>query len=641
MNQKRPICTCGKSKNPPFCDHSHEHKHEHEHMKKIPVKKQLCICGKSKNPPFCDHSHQHMEDGGKSRPCACPLAPTPEQEPIRDKILLILLPYWSPLVPPHGIAHLKNFLQNYGYKVTTVDANTEVKFKQLYYKYFDVLKKFIPGNKRGNYYNIGNDVLREHMMAHINYKNESEYIALVKILVHRIFYWNIETSQVQELNEVLKEFYFVMEHYIAEMLERENPEVFGISVFRDTLPASLFSFRLCRQRYPPIKTVMGGGIFSIQLPPGSPNFEFFKEKTKDCIDKIIIGKGEQAFLQYLKSMRPKEIVDKTGADMPINPASIRDIPDLSDFDVKAYQYIGAFGSTGCPFRCSFCNVESFFGKYRKKEVIRTVDEMEEIHQKYGTRIFFMFDELLNPIITGIANEFIKREISLYWDAYLRVDEAACNTHNTMLWRRGGFYRARLGVESGSQRMLDLMNKKITVEQTRATLINLANAGIKTTVYVVIGYPGETEQDFQKTLALIEDLKIYIWEAECNPFTYFYTGQPKNDEWANQRVSLYPENAKDMLLYQTWIVNQPPTREEMYRRVNRFVELCKKLEISVAWSLADVKKADERWKKLHKNAVPSIFDLTYKNSHHDELKHVKEFLWAQDPHIQEDNVEFGL
>ncbi|MCP4213866.1 MAG: hypothetical protein GY765_04375, partial [bacterium] len=85
----------------------------------------------------------------------------------KQKILLLMLPYWTPLVPPQGIAHLKSFLQHHGYKVRTADGNTEELFKELYDGYFDLLRKYIPVNKQGNFYNLGHDVIRNHMMAHI------------------------------------------------------------------------------------------------------------------------------------------------------------------------------------------------------------------------------------------------------------------------------------------------------------------------------------------------------------------------------------------------------------------------------------------------------------------------------------------
>ncbi len=83
----------------------------------------------------------------------------------KEKILLVCLPFWTPLIPPMGIACLKSFLEKYGYQVKTVDANIEKDFSKSYSEYFDALKDSVPLDKRGNFYNIGHDVLRYHMMS--------------------------------------------------------------------------------------------------------------------------------------------------------------------------------------------------------------------------------------------------------------------------------------------------------------------------------------------------------------------------------------------------------------------------------------------------------------------------------------------
>ncbi|MCU0286588.1 MAG: radical SAM protein [Acidobacteria bacterium] len=557
-----------------------------------------------------------------------------------NKILLALLPSWSPLIPPQGIARIKGFLQEKGYRVKTVDANLETGFKQLYDEYFNRLRGYVPGEKHGNFYNIGNDVWREHMMAHINYVDEREYYELVKILVHRIFYIHINDDQVRGLNEILTDFYTKLEKYILDLLAGEQPAVLGISVYRDTLPASLFAFRLARKKYPHIKNIMGGGIFSIQLTVDSPNLNTFLEKTKDYIDKVVIGEGEIALLKFLKNELPqgKRLITKKDLGGEVIGFAPLEFYDYSDFDNQYYQYMAAQGSASCPNKCSFCNVYSFYGEYRQKDPGKLVEEMTILYKRYNTQLFFMLDALMNGIATGLAREFIESDMCLYWDGYFRVEEK-CDMEKVLLWRRGGFYRARIGVESGSQHVLDLMEKGITVQQIKETIINLASAGIKTTVYVVIGHPGETEEDFLKTLAMLEELKDNIWEAECNPFTYFYSGQPKNDKWAEKRISLYPGNAKDMLLYQTWIVNGVPSREEMYDRVFRFVKHCNKLNISLPWNLNDVHKADLRWSRLHKNAVPPILDLINKEKYVDECKRAEKLFLAQDTLDNDGEFEF--
>ena len=206
---------------------------------------------------------------------------------------------------------------------------------------------------------------------------------------------------------------------------------------------------------------------------------------------------------------------------------------------------------------------------------------------------------------------------------MRVDDAVSDIENTILWRRGGLYRVRLGVESGSQHVLDLIDKKISPDQTKDSLASLANAGIKTTAYWVIGHPGETEADFLQTLQLLEETKNNIYESECNSFIFGYTGQSNSNEWSGKRKLLYPPEAKSMLVLQSWIVDSPPTREETYKRMNRFVTRCSELGIPNPYSLNDIYQADIRWQNFHKNAVPPLVDFKTRGAYIDECKYVKQ------------------
>jgi radical SAM superfamily enzyme YgiQ (UPF0313 family) len=239
----------------------------------------------------------------------------------------------------------------------------------------------------------------------------------------------------------------------------------------------------------------------------------------------------------------------------------------------------------------------------------------------------MGDSLLNPTVADVAGALIGAGASIYWDGYLRVDRHTCDREQTMVWRRGGFYRARLGVESGSRHILDLMDKRISVEQIRQALSSLAAAGIKTTTYWVVGFPGETEEDFQQTLDLIEEIADDIYEADCSPFWYFFTGQPGAGEWQGKSIPLYKKKTADLLLLQTWTLDCEPQREEIYRRMWRFVRHCENLEIPNPYSLRDIHKADERWRKLHRNAVPPLVDFKNSDIYIDENKHLKQLLFA--------------
>lgn len=550
-----------------------------------------------------------------------------EKKNKKEKILLSMMPYWTPLIMPQGIGMLKAYLQKYGYVVKNIDPNVEEQFKDVYQRYFDVLRTVVPKEKRGNFLNIGHDVLHNHMMAAIKYVDEERYRELVRILVNKTYYVDITPEKVIQLNELMKEFYDKLENYYLGWIEKEKPDVVGFSVLKGNVPASIFAARITKKKYPHIKVLMGGGTFSDFHSIGSPNFNALLEETKDCVDFIMVaGQGEKLFLKYLQGYFPesKRVATMNDIDESGIPFQDLTVADLSDFNSDQYPYLAATASASCPNRCSFCNSANFWGEYRKKDVKQVVDEMTTQYKKYGKQIFFMTDSLLNPIISDLSDEFIKREICLYYDCYFRVDEQSGDINNTLKWRRGGMYRARMGVESGSQKVLDLMSKGITVDQTRATISSLAYAGIKTTAYIVIGHPDETEEDFQMTLDLLEELKDDIWQAECNPFYYHYTGQFGGDKWAQYRELLYPESARDMLVFDTWTLDYYPNREIRYDRMHRFIKHCAKLGIPNPYSASELYKADERWKKLHKNAVPSIWEFENWGRYINEAKQVKQY-----------------
>lgn len=559
----------------------------------------------------------------------------------KKRILLGLLPFWTPLIPSMAPSYLKGYLQKYGYHVRVVDLNIEVQFKEFYHKYFDKLKKFIEEGKRVNFYNIGHDVLQNHMMAHINYKDETEYIELVKIIVHQNYYVDIWTEAVIELNNILDEFYGALEKYLVALIEEEKPDVFGLTAYNHTLPACLFAFRFVKRAYPHITTMMGGGIFIWQMPLGTSEFDFLLEKTKDSIDKLVVGEGQHLFLKYLEGELCESQRVYTRADIEGRLLAFEEVglPDISDLYVDQYPYLATVASGSCPYECTFCTIKRYFGEHKVKYPKLTVDEMMELSRKYGKNVFLMMDSLINPHIDVFSHELLKRDKVLYWDAYLRVGEDVCNIENTLKWRRAGLMRARIGTESGSQRMLDMMDKRITLDMTRKSLASLAHAGIKTTTFWVIGYPGETEEDFRMTLDFVEELKDDIYEAEFNPFTYFYSTQTSHEEWAKNAVLLYPESAKDMLISQTWIVNLEPYREEVFQRLNRFVEHCTRLGIPNPYSLNEIFQADERWKRLHPNAVPSLVELTGKNIYLDECRNIEKLLTVKNTQLTDATFDF--
>lgn len=546
-----------------------------------------------------------------------------------NMILLLTMPFWTPLIPPLGIACIKSYLQKYGYEVLTVDANVEDVFQEIYGRYFRYLMTLIPETNRGNFYNVGHDVLRNHMMAHIHKEDEKKYISLVKSLVYNNYFYEIDTNQTLALIELIEVFYMRLETYICDLLTSREPSVLGLSVNSGSLPASLFTFRLAKEKYPAIKTVIGGGVFADQLALGSPNLKYFIDKTP-YLDKIFMGEGEKLFLNFLQGkLQPdRKVYTLKHINGELVDLNTTGLPDFSDFKLERYPNLPAYSSRSCPYQCKFCAETVNWGEYRKKNPVQVVDELQELSRKYEVRMFLMSDSLLNPMISDLAQGLIDSGSSLYWEGYLRADPPVCNLDNALLWRYGGFYRASLGIESGSQRLLELMGKRISPSQVKQAVSSLGNAGIKTTSYWVAGYPGETENDFQQTLTLIEEISEDIYEAECNTFNYYLTGQVNSGNWQYNSKLLYPEWAADMLVTQTWVLDCEPGREETYKRLFRFVDHCKKIGIPNPYSIMEIQQADKRWKIMQKNAVPSLLEVNTRGNIQDERKKTMKINTAQ-------------
>ena len=532
-------------------------------------------------------------------------------KPHPEKILLMTLPFLTPLIPPMGISCLKGYLEENGYHVKAVDVMSNMEIRELCYIYFDTLQGYIPEKKQGHFFNVGLDVLYNHFMAHVNYKDEQKYIELVKILVSRNFFVEIPDEKVREINSLVGRFFSKLSGYLIALFNREKPTVFGISVYKGTLAASYFAARLIKEKFPGIKIVMGGAIFSQELFPGTPNFNHFLEKAP-FIDKIFIGESETLFLKYLRGELPDDKRVYTLKDINDRLLDLNTVPlpDYSDFNLSSYPLLAGFTSRGCIYRCSFCAETVYWKRYNRKNTKKVTDEFEELIRKYGRWLFVLTDCMINPLVTTLSQEIINRHLNVYWDVYIKIDKQVCDPDQTLLWRRGGFYRARLGIESGSQKVLDIIDKKITLQQIKDGLCSLASAGIKTTTYWIAGHPGETEEDFQQTLDLLEELQDSIFEAECDPFRYFHTGQVNAEEWLKQKGNrlLYPEEATDMLLTQSYSLNAHPQREIIYDRQCRFKEHCKKLGIPNPYSISGLIEADKRWQKIQPNAVPTIMEL---------------------------------
>lgn len=529
-----------------------------------------------------------------------------------SQILLCLMPFWSPLNPPLGISTLKSYLGQEGFSVTTYDFNTEDELWETVDKYFQIIRQAVPEDRQSNFHMISFDVLSNHLAAFLKKNNSDSYYELLRILVSKNYLVEIPGQVAEALDKVVSEFYAHLKSAVIRLVTRLKPGILGISVFSTSLGPSLYAFRTIRDKFPEVETVMGGGIFADHLAPGSPNFSRFMNDTESYIDTVIIGEGERLFHYYLEGrLEPGKkaygLADINGENLDVHQAAVA---DFSGLKLEGYSQMVNYASRSCPFQCGFCSETVQWGRYRMKSGEQVVSEIAEMIEKYGGKLFMFGDSLMNPIAGELSREIIARKMEFFWDGYFRTDPMTCNPEDTDLWRKAGLYRVRLGIESGSQNVLDLMNKKITVNQIKGALSTLANSGIKTTTYWVIGYPGETEEDFNETIQLLEEMKNDIYEADWHPFYFYPQGQVKSSKWNLEYgiEPLYPPEYDQVLLLQTWTLDTSPGRREILDRLNRFGQACKRLGIPNPYSLDEIYQADKRWKQLHPACGPTILEL---------------------------------
>jgi anaerobic magnesium-protoporphyrin IX monomethyl ester cyclase len=200
-------------------------------------------------------------------------------------------------------------------------------------------------------------------------------------------------------------------------------------------------------------------------------------------------------------------------------------PAYNYFPLRKYRLFGKIAlpiitSRGCPFQCTFCLVPRMAGKvFRARSPRNVVNELEWQRDMHGAGAFSFYDEMFTydkKRAIEICEEIKKRNINLPWDCQTRVDQISKELLAEM--RDANCQLISFGVESGSQKMLDIMKKGTTVEQNERAIRWAKEADLSVALSVVIGYPGETTDTLEQTLDFIrrtEPDDAYL--SLANPF----------------------------------------------------------------------------------------------------------------------------
>lgn len=318
--------------------------------------------------------------------------------------------------------------------------------------------------------------------------------------------------------------------------EIQDADLLGLSVLtgapiRDAVRMS----RLAKDLRPELPVVWGGW---------HPSLFATETLTEGSIDFAVQGQGEVTFAELTEALGQGAPVDRIqglarrGADgvaLPPTPRALVELDELprhnyellqveSYFRYKKQRQLDYVTSTGCLFRCAFC-ADPFVYKRRWVALspARIGAEIEALWDRYRFEELAFQDETFftyRKRVAAIAEEFLTRNLRFAWTATLRADEAVRLTGDIFeLCVRSGLRRVMVGVESGSQEMLDWMKKDITIEQVIETAELCRTHGVAAIFPFIVGFPGESDGSVQESLDLIKRLRAMSPSFETPLFYY--------------------------------------------------------------------------------------------------------------------------
>ncbi|HOD35758.1 MAG TPA: glycosyltransferase [Syntrophales bacterium] len=261
------------------------------------------------------------------------------------------------------------------------------------------------------------------------------------------------------------------------------------------------------------------GKWNGKIIVGGPHTSVAVETIPDFVDFIVQGEGEDAIIDIVEDrvreriVRYPRIVNLDKLPLPAWDYFVK-LPyhwGVQWFPEKPVFTMNT--SRGCPFGCSFCSVSSVWGrKYSFFSAERVVTEIEFLMRKYDAKGFYFREDNFTANrkrLLRFCNLLLERGINIPWACETRVD--SLDREVVELMHRAGARAFYFGVESGSQRILNFLNKGITVDQISNAFRYCREFGIKTAANIMIGVPTETAQDIHETQKLLEDIRpSVIW-----------------------------------------------------------------------------------------------------------------------------------
>ena len=278
----------------------------------------------------------------------------------------------------------------------------------------------------------------------------------------------------------------------------------GISVASADLPIALEILRTIKAQAPQRLVIAGGPHPTIS--------------AEDCelFDRVVVGDGVAGIMAALEQDE-KFVREPMIKDLSSLPRPARDLLDVESY---SYQIDGRSATNvmsqfGCPYGCAFCcgrNIAEY-RKVRFREPADFVAELDELHDEFGFTAFMIHDDEFNlnrRRLLEVCDLLSERDY--LFRAFVRSD--LFDDEVAVAMKKAGFYQIDAGVESGSDRILEILEKGLVVaDNTRARAI-AGKHGIRFKAFVTIGHPSETEEDVLSTRDWLlankpDDFEMYV------------------------------------------------------------------------------------------------------------------------------------
>ena len=304
-----------------------------------------------------------------------------------------------------------------------------------------------------------------------------------------------------------------------------KPDYIIANVATTTLENDLTALKVAKETLPNIITIAKGA-----------HFNFLAKETMEknpFIDVAICGESELTLEEILSEKdfgeilglcyrKENEIIENQKRELNDNldnlPYPARDLIDNNLYirpDNNKKQAVIKV-SRGCPYHCFFCLATPLNGaKVRYRSPKNIVGEIRECYEKYGIDNFIFWSDIFNldkKWVKELCEEIINSKLKITFSTNTRADSA--DIESIKLMKKAGCKLVSIGIESGSQEMLDKMGKKITLEQIKNTVKIFKKEKIAIYAYYVIGLPWENKETIEQTLKFAQKLNT--------DFASFYT-----------------------------------------------------------------------------------------------------------------------